>query len=325
MSIDNKNKITLVPYTEADSDIWDEYIVTAPMVTLLHTRRYLAYHADRFQDVSLLIKDEKDNIVGLFLAALDPSDSSRVVSHPGITYGGLLHQGNLRGEKMIDSWKLIKQYYASQGLKQLIYKAIPFIYFQTPAFDDLYALFRLGAVRYRCDLSCAIDLEHRLQPSRRRQRGLKKAQQKNVVIKENFEFISFFWGILTENLIEKHNLNPVHRIQEILHLQALFPTNIKLIVALVQDKVEAGVILFDTPNVSHAQYIGSSIVGHEVSALEAIFEFCISKSSEQKKRYFNFGISTEQEGQHLNHGLYQFKSEFGGGGIIQEFYQLHLN
>jgi Acetyltransferase (GNAT) domain len=323
MPIDNK--ITLVPYTEADSDIWDEYIATAPMVTLLHTRRYLAYHADRFQDVSLLIKDEKDNIVGLFLAALDPNDSSRVVSHPGITYGGLLHQGSLRGEKMIDSWKLIKQYYASQGLKQLVYKAIPSIYFQTPAFDDLYALFRLGALRYRCDLSCSIDLEHRLQPSKRRQRALKKAHQKNVTIKEGFEFISSFWEVLIANLAEKHNLTPVHTIEEILHLKSLFPENIQLIVAFVQDKVEAGVILFDTPNVSHAQYIGSSIIGYEVSALESVFEFCINISSEQKKRYFNFGISTEQEGQHLNHGLYQFKSEFGGGGIIQEFYQLQLN
>jgi hypothetical protein len=323
MSIDNK--ITLVPYTDADSSMWDEYIATAPMVTLLHTRRYLAYHAERFQDVSLLIKDEKDRIVGLFLAALDPTDSSRVVSHPGITYGGLLHQGNLRGEKTIDSWKLIKQYYANQGLKQLIYKAIPSIYFQTPAFDDLYALFRLGAVRYRCDLSCAIDLEHRLQPSKRRQRALKKAHQKNVIIKEGFEFISSFWEVLTANLIEKHNRTPIHTIEEILHLQSLFPKSIKLIVALVQDKVEAGIILFDTPNVNHAQYIGSSIVGYEVSALEAVFEFCINTSSEQKKRYFNFGISTEEEGQHLNSGLYQFKSEFGGGGIIQDFYQLQLN
>jgi Acetyltransferase (GNAT) domain len=323
MSIDNK--IILIPYTEADSDIWDEYIATAPMATLLHTRRYLAYHADRFQDVSLLIKDEKNNLVGLFLAALDPNDSSRVVSHPGITYGGLLHQGNLRGEKTIDSWKLIKQYYASQGLKQLIYKAIPSIYFQTPAFDDLYALFRLGAVRYRCDLSCAIDLEHRLQPSKRRQRALKKAHNNNVMIKEGFEFISSFWEVLTANLIEKHNLNPVHTIEEILHLQSLFPENIKLIVALLEDKIAAGTILFDTPNVSHAQYIGSSTIGQEVSALESVFEFCIRTSSAQKKRYFNFGISTEQEGQHLNSGLYQFKSEFGGGGIIQEFYQLQLN
>jgi hypothetical protein len=323
MSIDNK--IALVPYAEADSDIWDEYIRNAPMVTLLHTRRYLAYHAERFQDVSLLIKDEKDRIVGLFLAALDPNDSSRVVSHPGITYGGLLHQGNLRGEKTIDSWKLIKQYYASQGLKQLIYKAIPSIYFQTPAFDDLYALFRLGAVRYRCDLSCAIDLEHRLPPSKRRQRALKKANQKNVIIKEGFELISSFWEVLTTNLIEKHSLTPVHTIEEILYLQSLFPESIKLIVALVQDKVEAGIILFDTPNVNHAQYIGSSVVGYETSALEAVFEFCINTSSEQKKRYFNFGISTEQEGQYLNSGLYQFKSEFGGGGIIQDFYQLQLN
>ncbi len=323
MSIDNK--ITLVPYAESDRNIWDEYIATAPMVTLLHTRRYLAYHADRFQDTSLILKDDKDSIFGLFLAALDPSDPDRVVSHPGITYGGLLHQGNLKGEKMIDLWRLIRQYYANQGLNELIYKAIPSIYFQAPLFDDLYALFRLGAVRYRCDLSCAIDLEHRLQPSKRRQRAFKKSQQKKVSISEGFEFISSFWEILTINLTEKHNLIPVHTIQEIIHLQSIFPENIKLIVAFVENKVEAGVILFDTPNVNHAQYIGSSTIGYEVNALDAIFEYCFNISYSNKKRYFNFGVSTEQQGHHLNNGLYQFKSEFGGGGIIQEFYKLQLN
>jgi hypothetical protein len=319
------NQITLVPYTEADRNIWDEYIVTAPMVTLLHTRRYLSYHANRFQDISLVIKDEKDNIIGLFLAALDPNNPEQVVSHPGITYGGLLHQGNLRGEKMIDVWRLIKQYYADRGLKQLIYKAVPSIYFQSPAFDDLYALFRVGGIRYRCDLSCAIDLEHQLLPSKRRQRALKKAHKNNVLVKEGFEFISPFWEVLTINLTEKHNLNPAHTIEEMLHLYSLFPENIKLIVALVQDNVEAGVIILNTPNVNHAQYICSSTLGHEVSALDAVFEFCLLRSSEQRKRYFNFGISTEQQGQYLNNGLHQFKSEFGGGGTIQEFYQLQLN
>ncbi len=63
------------------------------MATFLHTRRFLAYHQDRFKDVSLLLANDK-GIVGLFPAALDPAEARTVVSHPGITYGGLLHSGN---------------------------------------------------------------------------------------------------------------------------------------------------------------------------------------------------------------------------------------
>ena len=72
------------------------------MATFLHTRCFLAYHHDRFRDVSLLLANDRE-IVGLFPAAVDPGDVRRVVSHPGITYGGLLHSGTLYGERMIDA------------------------------------------------------------------------------------------------------------------------------------------------------------------------------------------------------------------------------
>ena len=39
---------------------------------------------------------------------------------------------------------------------------------------------------------------------------------------------------------------------------------------------------------------------------------------------FDFGISTEAEGMILNEGLYRFKSEFGGGGVVHEFYEMRL-
>jgi hypothetical protein len=36
------------------------------------------------------------------------------------------------------------------------------------------------------------------------------------------------------------------------------------------------------------------------------------------------GISTEQQGTVLNDGLYRFKSEFGGGGVVHEFFEIDL-
>ena len=73
------------------------------------------------------------------------------------------------------------------------------------------------------------------------------------------------------------------------------------------------------------QYIASSEVGYTLCALDAIMENCINKAVEHGAKYFDFGASNENEGRRLNEGLYQFKCEFGGGGVAYEAYELNLH
>lgn len=311
------------PYCQNDADPWDAFCNKSLQATLLHTRRFLSYHGERFIDYSLIIEDE-GKCVGLFPAALSPSDNKLVVSHPGLTYGGVLHQGNLRGERMIESLTMIKQHYASLHLTKLLYKAVPTFYHQAPAQDDLYALFRLRAKRTRCDISSVIDLKHRLSVSERRRRSLKKAVKAGVVIVEGGQYLPALWDVLFENLERKHGLSPVHKLEEIQLLAERFPENIRCVCGEVNGKVEAGTILFITPTTYHTQYIASSETGYDVSALDAIFEHCIQDAQQNNKRWFDFGISTEDSGLMLNEGLYRFKSEFGAGGTVHEFFELDL-
>jgi hypothetical protein len=51
----------------------------------------------------------------------------------------------------------------------------------------------------------------------------------------------------------------------------------------------------------------------------------VGKSMDLGARYFDFGVSNEQEGRILNEGLYRFKTSFGAGGVAQEFYEVELN
>jgi hypothetical protein len=322
--IETQNFFQIYRYSDADAASWDEMIANCPMATFLQTRRYLSYHADRFQDVSLIIKDGKNRILGLFPAALDPANPLAVVSHPGITYGGIIHPGSLNGENMSIALESIRDYYAALGMETLRYKLVPNIYHQSPAADDSYALFRLGATRYRCDLACAIDLAKPAQPSQRRQRGLRKAVKNGVQVKFGVEFAERLWSVLEDNLASKHGAKPVHSVREIRLLHSLFPENIEFAVALAESQVVAGIVLFSTPQVSHSQYIAASSAGYKLSALDAVFETCIQKAKSEHKHYFSFGTSNENEGKYLNTGLYQFKSEFGGGGIVHEFYEINL-
>lgn len=316
-------RLTVRSYCQNDADAWDRFCAESLQSTLLHTRRFLSYHGDRFADRSLIIEDE-GKCVGLFPAALSPSDISLVISHPGATYGGVLHQGGLRGERMIEALTIIKRHYASMQLTGLLYKAVPIFYHSAPAQDDLYALFRLRAKRTRCDISSTIDLKHRLSVSGRRRRSLKKAVKAGVKIVEGSQYLPALWDILFENLDRKYGLSPVHDLAEIMLLVSRFPEYIRCVCAEVNGKVEAGTILFITPTTDHAQYIASSEAGYDVSALDAVFEYCIQIAQQNDKRWFDFGISTEGGGLILNEGLYRFKSEFGAGGSLHEFFMLAL-
>lgn len=316
--------LTVRRYCTADADGWDDFLEGALQATLLHTRRFLSYHGERFADRSLIIEDGY-KCVGLFPAALSPCDPACVVSHPGITYGGVLHQGSLRGERMVAALAEICRHYQAQGLDKLTYKAVPSFYHRAPAQDDLYALFRLGAVRTRCDLSCTIDVQHRLPVSERRRRSLKKVTRAGVEVVEGCQYLPSLWEVLTENLASKHGVKPVHSIEEIALLASRFPDEIRCVCASLDNRVIAGMLLFITPTVHHAQYIASNEKGYEVSALDLLFEYSIEMAGDQGSRWFDFGISTESQGMVLNDGLYRFKSEFGGGGAVHEFYELNLS
>jgi hypothetical protein len=315
--------LTVRTFVVADSVAWDEFCNSAYQATFLHTRNFLSYHGDRFKDRSLII-EEKGQWVGIFPAAQHPDNENCIMSHPGITYGGVLHSDGLRGKRIITAMTAICTHYAKQGYVKLIYKAVPSFYHQTPAQCDLYALFRLGAIRTRCDLSSTIDLQHRVAVSERRRRSLKKALRAGVDIREGHEFLPALWQVVTDNLTNKHRTSPVHTLAEMALLTERFSNDIRCVCGMLNDVVVAGVLVFATPVADHAQYIASSELGYETSALDMVFEHCIAAAIKEEKRWFDFGISTEKSGMLLNDGLCRFKTEFGGGGAVHEFYQLDL-
>jgi hypothetical protein len=314
--------VIVTTYESGQAQAWDEFCASAVNSTFIQTRRFLSYHGDRFTDASLILR-ENDRIIGVCPSAVDPADARVVTSHPGVTYGGLIHGGRLRGAKMLQAMELVADHYASRGFNSFRYKALPYIYGVTPAQDDLYALFRLKAIRYRCDLSCAIDLSNRLPKSERRRRSLKKAQAA-VTVSGDVAVLPDIWRVLEKNLLEKHQAKPAHSLEDISLLIRMFPHNIKVYVACLDGAVQAGILAFVSPKAYHAQYIASSEKGYAVCALDAVFEKAIDDAVMDAKRYFDFGTSNEDAGRILNEGLYQFKSEFGGAGVAHEYYELSL-
>jgi len=314
----------VVPFTPAHSDRWDEIAERAPMGTFLHTRRFLSYHGERFRDASVLVTDDGDTLLAVLPAALDPADPLRVVSHPGSTYGGLVHDGGLYADGVRAALEAICAHFGESGLKVLRYKPVPYLYHLVPSAEDVFALSALGATRVRCDLSCTIDLAARRAPSTRRVRSLKKAHQAGVMTTEDPGRMPDFWRVLESTLERRYTTTPVHSLEEIELLRDRFPDTIRLVSGVLDDEVVAGVVMFATQRAFHVQYMASSQAGMPVGALDPVVERCIERANEAGARYFDFGTSMEDRGPALQPGLHRFKAEFGGGGVVVECYDQPL-
>lgn len=310
-------------FRQADAVLWDAFVAASWNGTFLHTRRFLSYHGSRFYDLSLLL-EVGGKLIGVFPAALDPDHKGTVTSHPGITYGGLVHRGACTGEMMVEALTALAGWYRAQGLERLRYKAVPFPYQQTPSQDALYALFRLGARRYRADLAAVVDYAARPKLHQLRRRGLKKAVCAGVVISSGTAYLGSFWELLDAHLQEKFGVAPTHSLAECEELCRLFPEQLECVVALQEGVVVAGVLLFRHAHTVHLQYAATNAAGRRVGALDLLLEGCLERGRADGRRYFSFGISNEKEGTLFNSGLHRFKTGFGAGGVVHEFYEVDL-
>jgi lipid II:glycine glycyltransferase (peptidoglycan interpeptide bridge formation enzyme) len=131
-----------------------------------------------------------------------------------------------------------------------------------------------------------------------------------------------FWCVLQENLHARHDVRPVHTLDEIRLLASRFPDEIRLFVVGDGHSVLAGTVIYETATTAHAQYIGSSVAGQQTGALDLLFGWLIDEHYAGCKDWFDFGISTEQGGQVLNEGLLAFKEGFGARAVCYEHWLL---
>lgn len=304
-------------YTPADKLSWDSLVDGSKNGTFMLKRDYVEYHADRFEDASVIFEDEEKEIVAVMPAS---RHGDEVRSHGGLTYGGVISDRRMTAAKMLEVFDALKAHLRKEGVQSLVYKRVPSIYHSYPSDEDIYALFRNGAELFRRDLSTTIDLRDPVPFSSIRTRYAKKARKNGLDVRESADYDTYIL-MLTEVLSVRHNVRPPHTADELRLLASRFPDVIKLFCAYRVDQMLAGVLVFDTPNVVHAQYIANSEAGRDVGALDLVMDYLIHEYSAGRK-YFDFGISTEDSGRYLNEGLVGQKEMFGGRGVIYDFYRL---
>jgi hypothetical protein len=280
----------------------------------------MEYHQDRFEDFSLLVFDENHQLIAVLPAN---KVEETLFSHQGLTYGGVLIQEKIKLSDFISIVKSVFEYLEALGFKKVILKEIPIIYNQIPSDELQYLMFLMKGNLVRRDVLSVVDLKSSFSFSRDRKNGIKRGIKNNLVVKEDSNFASFWNEILIPNLSEKHQAKPVHSLGEIQYLHSKFPKNIRQFNVYQNDKIVAGTTIFETNLVAHSQYISGNSNKNELGSLDFLHDYLISNVFKNKK-YFDFGISNENQGKNINEGLLYWKESFGARSITQDFYEVEI-
>ena len=298
---------------------WDLFVEQSKTPLFFFKRDFLEYHADRFIDSSLVCYSD-NKLVAIFPAT---KSDQYLISHGGLTYGGLIVSEKLRAELINDVLVSIIEKARELHVTKITYKAIPHIFYTQGAQEDLYFLTNnFKAQLIRRDLSSVIYLDNRLKPSKGRKWLIARAKKMELQVTSSNNYTDFY-QLLSDVLI-KHGTKPIHSSSELEYLAKTFPNNISLKVIEKDNELLAAVWLFQFNSVVHTQYMATNEQGKELGALDLLLESCIEESQKNGLKYFSFGISTEQQGTFLNQGLIAQKEGFGARGIALDFYEITL-
>lgn len=307
-------------YETDDYAIWNAFISEAKNATFLFHRDFMEYHKDRFEDFSLLVFENEK------LVAVLPANrvENQIYSHQGLTYGGFVFSEKMKLSFALAIFKKVLLFLDEHKIKTLQLKSIPPFY--TSHFSDeiKYALFLAEAKLIRRDSLSAIDLKTPYFISKTRKESIRRGMKNGLIIKEELQFDLFWKEILMPNLERKHQVKPVHSVEEITKLQQKFPQNIRHFNVYDQDKIVAGTTVFITDKVAHPQYISGNQDKNELGSLDYLYFYLISEVFKDKD-CFDFGISNEKQGRKLNNGLCFWKESFGAHTVVQDFYEVETS
>lgn len=308
---------TIRKYTSADYLQWNDFINQAKNATFLFHRDFMEYHQDRFEDYSLIIENEKG-----WVAVLPANRvGDEVFSHQGLTYGGLVFKDDLKLEKVILIFKSLSKQLYENRINKLVLKEIPMIYCDFFSDEMKYILFLVEAKLIKRDTLAVIDLSKEIPIAKNRIEGVNRGIKNQLIIKEENDFSVFWNTILIPNLMNKHNAKPVHTLEEIQFLKSKFPSNIRQFNVYKENELIGGTTIFESKNVAHSQYISANSFKNEYGTLDYLHHYLITEIFRNKK-YFDFGISNEEQGKKLNGGLSYWKESFGATTLTQDFYEV---
>ena len=308
------------PYQESDYELWNTFVSAAKNATFLFHRDFMEYHKERFDDFSLLVFDKVKLVAVLPANRLD----SKVYSHQGLTYGGLVYASKLKIEKIETILDLLFDFFKSKRIEHFYLHPIPSFYLgQGNAAIDFF-LMKKGAQLYRKEMNMVAHLPQEIPISKSKLKHFRRTEVLGLRVVEETTFQPFWEKILEPRLVEKYDAKPVHSLAEIQLLHEIFPKNIKQFSAYLEDKIVAGITIFEFENGVKSQYGATSKKGEKYRALDFLFISLLDIFQKRGKLFFDMGIVNDSGEKGFHSGLLQQKEELGCTVWSQDFYKITL-
>ncbi len=302
-------------YTKENRLAWDTFISEAKNATFLFARDFMEYHSDRFTDYSLLVY--KDDLLYAVLPANIVGD--KLYSHKGLTYGSLVLSKSAKLLYTFEAFKALLAFLNAKAISTLELRNIPTFYNTMPSDELSYFLFKANATLIKRDALMVIDTSNKIKFQKNRREGINKAKRNGLTIAVDDNFEGFWNEILIPNLQKKHGVAPVHSLEEIQMLAAKFPDHIKQVNVYKDNVIVAGTTLFLTKTTIHPQYVSGNSDKNAFGSLDLAYDYIINHF-DSSKRYFDFNISSEENGTALNSGLIFWKESCGARTYVADNY-----
>ena len=313
-------KYSIRPYQESDYELWNTFVSAAKNATFLFHRDFMEYHKERFEDFSLLVFDK------VKLVAVLPANriENKVYSHQGLTYGGLVYTSKLKIERIETILDLLFDFFKSKRIEHFYLHPIPSFYLRQGNAAIDFFLMKKGAQLYRKEMNMVAQLHQEIPISKSKLKNFRRTELMGLRVVEETNFQPFWGKILEPRLGEKYGVKPVHSLAEIQLLHERFPKNIKQFSAYLEDKIVAGITIFEFENGVKSQYGATSKKGEKYRALDFLFISLLDIFQKRGKHFFDMGIVNDSGEKGFHSGLLQQKEELGCTVWNQDFYKIKL-
>lgn len=310
---------TVTPYRPDLLNDWKTVLYQSINGTFMHSRSYMEYHGDRFNDFSLIIY-KKSRPVAILPAHRQDAD---LYSHLGLSYGGPVIV-QLSVDSIFQMFECLFDYCRKLKINTIHFKQAPSFYSKYDNEWMDYVFFHLGAIRTRMDLTLAIPLSVKATGYRRERRWkINKAKKLGLIIQETRGFKSFWENVLTPNLWQTHRVAPVHTREEIEWLAENNSPHIRQFNVYFHQKIVAGATIYEAGPVAHVQYMAATPEGKQMEALGFLIHTLIIETFAEKE-YFDLGTVNEENGKKINMGLLKWKESFGALSFVHQYYSISL-
>jgi len=250
-------------------------------------------------------------------------EEEQVYSHRGLTYAGWIFRKGIEWTELDGILKIGLDYLREKGIKVLNLRVVPeFLCISTSQNDYYHLLLQNGAKILEQKDFYFTQLPFTIQ-DRGKKWGKRKAEKKQVQIRECFDLGKFWNEVLIPCLDQRHQAKPIHSLSEIELLKSRFPNSINLWTAHLNGELIAGTVLFSIGDVIHCQYIASTEKGRKLRALDLLFTQLMEKVF-RGKRGFSLGTAILPETGLPDMGLVQWKESFGAKAFQVPSFQLDM-